>query len=52
MNLGPVLLYTRVSTEEQSREGYSITTQEKVLRAWCTLKGLEDIWLCYPCFSA
>ena len=48
-----VLLYTRVSTEEQSRDGYSIAAQEKVLRAWCTLKGYEDITLYSdPGFSA
>lgn len=50
---GPVLLYTRVSTEEQSREGFSIAAQEKVLRAWCVVKGYEDVLLFSdPGFSA
>src|SRR5918994_3244803 len=28
--------YSRVSTDEQARSGYSIADQEEVLRAWCT----------------
>lgn len=42
---GPVFLYIRVSTEEQSKEGYSVAAQEKVLRAWCTLKGYDQVEL-------
>jgi DNA invertase Pin-like site-specific DNA recombinase len=33
--------YIRVSTEEQSQEGVSLEAQEKSLRAYCTMRGLE-----------
>ncbi|OPX46432.1 DNA-invertase hin [Ruminiclostridium hungatei] len=36
-------IYTRVSTEEQAREGYSLAAQEKVLRDYCELKNIEVI---------
>ena len=32
-------IYVRVSTEEQSREGFSLQEQEKCLRAMCEYKG-------------
>ena len=34
-------IYVRVSTEEQSREGFSLQEQEKRLRAMCEYKGYE-----------
>ncbi|MCL2548324.1 MAG: recombinase family protein [Symbiobacteriaceae bacterium] len=34
-------LYTRVSTPEQAREGYSLAAQEKVLRQYCEQHGFE-----------
>lgn len=34
-------LYIRVSTEDQAREGFSLTEQEKRLRAMCEFKGYE-----------
>ena len=33
--------YTRVSTAEQAKEGYSLAAQEKLLRDYCRLKKLE-----------
>jgi len=36
-----VAIYTRVSTEDQAREGYSLVAQEKVLRDYCRLKKYE-----------
>lgn len=36
-----VAIYTRVSTAEQAREGYSLEAQEKILRDYCKLKGYE-----------
>lgn len=40
--MSTTLLYVRVSTDEQAKEGYSIDAQEKVLRAYCTFKGYTD----------
>ena len=34
-------LYIRVSTEDQAREGFSLSEQEKRLRAMCEYKGYE-----------
>lgn len=34
-------LYTRVSTEEQRKEGFSLSAQEDVLRDYCASKGFE-----------
>ena len=34
-------LYIRVSTEDQTREGFSLPEQEKRLRAMCEYKGYE-----------
>lgn len=36
-------IYTRVSTTEQAREGYSLEAQEKVLREYCILKKYQII---------
>lgn len=36
-------IYTRVSTEEQAREGYSLAAQEKVLCDYCKLKNIEVV---------
>lgn len=33
------IIYTRVSTLEQSAEGYSLSAQEKILREWCNQRG-------------
>jgi site-specific DNA recombinase len=38
-----VVLYLRVSTEEQKREGFSLAAQEEILRAYCESKGFEII---------
>ena len=35
------VLYIRVSTEDQAREGFSLPEQEKRLRAMCEYKGYE-----------
>jgi site-specific DNA recombinase len=35
------VLYTRVSTDEQARSGYSIADQEEALCAWCAESGHE-----------
>jgi len=35
------VLYLRVSTQEQAREGISLAAQEARLRAYCTLRGLH-----------
>ena len=35
------ILYTRVSTDEQARQGYSLRDQEDRLRKYCKLKGIE-----------
>jgi len=34
-------IYVRVSTEEQSREGFSLQEQEKRLRTMCEYKGYD-----------
>ena len=34
-------IYIRVSTEDQAREGFSLTEQEKRLRAMCEFKGYD-----------
>ena len=34
-------IYIRVSTEDQKREGFSLSEQEKRLRAMCEYKGYE-----------
>lgn len=38
-----VAIYTRVSTAEQAREGYSLDAQEKVLTDFCKLKKYEIV---------
>lgn len=38
-----VAIYTRVSTTEQAREGYSLSAQEKVLTDFCKLKEYEIV---------
>src|SRR5215211_3528343 len=35
------IVYTRVSTDEQARSGYSIAEQGEALRIWCTENGHE-----------
>ena len=37
------VLYIRVSTDEQARNGVSLDAQEERLRAYCTMRGLEVI---------
>ena len=37
------IIYARVSTEEQKREGYSIEAQIKACRTYAQAKGWEDI---------
>jgi DNA invertase Pin-like site-specific DNA recombinase len=39
----PAVLYVRVSTEEQAREGVSLAAQEARLRAYATLRGLRVV---------
>lgn len=36
-------LYTRVSTEEQSREGFSLSEQKERLENYCKFKGYEIV---------
>ena len=38
-----VVLYLRVSTQEQAREGISLAAQEAKLRAYCALRGLRIV---------
>lgn len=40
-------LYIRVSTEEQAREGYSISAQRKQLIEYCQQRGIDDYKI-YP----
>lgn len=40
-NVLRVALYIRVSTQEQAKEGYSVTEQEKRLRSYCEAMGWE-----------
>jgi site-specific DNA recombinase len=35
------ILYTRVSTDEQARSGYSLAQQLEALRAYCEREGYE-----------
>lgn len=35
-------IYARVSTDEQAKEGYSIDAQVNILRAYVTIKGLDE----------
>jgi site-specific DNA recombinase len=37
------VLYLRVSTQEQAREGISLAAQEARLRAYCALRGLQVV---------
>src|SRR5215510_5677710 len=37
------VLYLRVSTQEQAREGISLPVQEAKLRAYCDLRGLQVV---------
>lgn len=37
------VLYLRVSTQEQAREGISLAAQEAKLRAYCALRGLQVV---------
>ena len=37
------VLYLRVSTQEQAREGISLAAQEAKLRAYCDLRGLQIV---------
>ncbi len=36
-----VAIYTRVSTLDQAREGYSLAAQQKTLTEWCEARGYE-----------
>lgn len=38
-----VAIYTRVSTVEQARDGYSLAAQEKLLREYCKMKKYDVI---------
>lgn len=42
-----VAIYTRVSTDEQAKEGYSISEQESTLRTYCQLRE----WQVYDVYS-
>ena len=35
------IIYTRVSTEEQADQGYSLRDQEERLRTYCDLQGID-----------
>lgn len=35
--------YIRVSTEEQAKEGFSIAAQQRILDAWCVIKGASAV---------
>ena len=37
------VLYIRVSTDEQARQGVSLGAQEERLRAYCTMRGLSVV---------
>ena len=43
---GRAVLYVRVSTEDQAKEGFSLAAQEERLRAYCLAKGWDivDVW--------
>ncbi|GIN73992.1 cassette chromosome recombinase B [Bacillus sp. J14TS2] len=41
LDLKKVAIYIRVSTEEQAKEGYSISAQKKKLMAFCVSQGWE-----------
>lgn len=38
-----VLLYTRVSTDEQAETGFSLANQEEFLRRECARRGFEVV---------
>ena len=38
-----VVIYIRVSTLDQAREGYSLAAQERALRAWCAEKNYDVV---------
>lgn len=42
-----IAIYCRVSTEEQSENGYSIDEQERLLEEWCKKMG----YVIYKCYS-
>ena len=46
-------IYSRVSTEDQAREGFSLPEQEKRLRTMCEYKGYEiyDIFYSHYLFN-
>ena len=41
------VLYVRVSTEDQAKEGFSLAAQEERLRAYCLAKGwdIADVFI-------
>lgn len=41
VHLVRVAIYTRVSTEDQAKEGFSLAAQEERLRAYCRARGWE-----------
>ena len=41
----PIVGYTRVSTEEQAAEGFSLEAQEAQIRAYATMRGLTMLEL-------
>ncbi|MES2267913.1 MAG: recombinase family protein [Bacteroidota bacterium] len=45
-------LYVRVSTDEQADKGYSIRSQEEVLRKYCSLQNISVGKVIYEDFSA
>ena len=40
-SINNVAIYIRVSTEEQAKEGYSISAQKQKLKAYCIAQGWE-----------
>ncbi|RLF63035.1 MAG: recombinase family protein, partial [Thermoplasmata archaeon] len=38
-----VAIYTRVSTEDQAKEGFSLDAQMEKLRAYCSARGWEIV---------
>jgi len=41
MSRGTVAVYIRVSTEEQAKEGYSLSAQQKILEEFCSYSDYE-----------
>ena len=46
-----LVLYMRVSTEDQAREGFSLPEQKERLEAFCKFKGYNIYRLLYRCWN-